>query len=155
LDLLAAVYDAVQKVVGFVFWEHPVDNLSAARLRTRTTRADPKGWIGGGASRGVGDGSPPVGPRGKARNWNIFVNRPRQPEIKAMYHVLCKLWFAANAVRYCVGHVVTCYGGPLSVSGRPCYNLPMFYLFIYFLWPLHSPALVVQYNNGSAVNVDY
>jgi len=36
------------------------------------------------------------------------------------------------------------YGRPLSVSGRPCYILPMFlfiYLFI-FLWPPYSPALV-------------
>jgi len=38
------------------------------------------------------------------------------------------------------------YGRPLSVSGRPCYILPMFYLFIYFLWPPYSPALV----NGSS-----
>jgi len=40
------------------------------------------------------------------------------------------------------------YGRPLSVSGRPCYILPMFlfiYLFI-FLWPPYSPALV---NGGS------
>jgi len=35
------------------------------------------------------------------------------------------------------------YGRPLSVSGRPCYILPMF---IYFLWPPYSPALV---NGGS------
>ena len=41
---------------------------------------------------------------------------------------------------------VCCYGRPLSVSGRPCYILPMFiYLFIY-LWPPYSPALV---NGGS------
>ena len=26
------------------------------------------------------------------------------------------------------------YGRPLSVSGRPCYILPMFYLFIYFFY---------------------
>ena len=39
----------------------------------------------------------------------------------------------------------SCYGRPLSVSGRPCYILPMF-LFIYFLWPPYSPALV---NRGS------
>jgi len=38
-----------------------------------------------------------------------------------------------------------CYGRPLSVSGRPCYILPMFFLFI-FLWPPYSPALV---NGGS------
>jgi len=39
------------------------------------------------------------------------------------------------------------YGRPLSVSGRPFYILPMlFYLFIYFLWPPYSPALV----NGSS-----
>ena len=37
------------------------------------------------------------------------------------------------------------YGRPLSVSGRPCYILPMF-LFIYFLWPPYSPAMV---NGGS------
>jgi len=37
------------------------------------------------------------------------------------------------------------YGRPLSVSGRPCYILPMF-LFICFLWPPYSPALV----NGSS-----
>jgi len=30
------------------------------------------------------------------------------------------------------------YGRPLSVSGRPCYILPMFFLFI-FLWPPYSP----------------
>ena len=39
----------------------------------------------------------------------------------------------------------TFYGRPLSVSGRPCYILPMF-LFIYFLWPPYSPVLV---NGGS------
>ena len=48
--------------------------------------------------------------------------------------------------------IVTCqhlvfiyYGRPLSVSGRPCYILPKFlfiYLFIFFLWPPYSPALV-------------
>ena len=39
------------------------------------------------------------------------------------------------------------YGRPLSVSGRPCYVLPMFiYVFVYFLWPPYSPALV---NGGS------
>jgi len=42
------------------------------------------------------------------------------------------------------------YGRPLSVSGRPCYILPMFYLFIYLfiylLWPPYSKALV----NGSS-----
>ena len=40
------------------------------------------------------------------------------------------------------------YGRPLSVRGRPCYILPMFFLFIYmyFLWPPYSPALV----NGSS-----
>ena len=38
------------------------------------------------------------------------------------------------------------YGRPLSVSGRPCYVLPMF-LFIYlFLWPPYFPAVV---NGGS------
>jgi len=30
--------------------------------------------------------------------------------------------------------IVTFYGRPLSVSGRPCYILPMFFLFIYFLY---------------------
>ena len=33
------------------------------------------------------------------------------------------------------------YGRPLSVSGRPCYILPMF-----FVWPPYSPAMV---NRGS------
>jgi len=42
--------------------------------------------------------------------------------------------------------VYWCYGRPLSVSGRPCYILPVFYLFIIFLWPPYSPALV----NGSS-----
>ena len=42
-------------------------------------------------------------------------------------------------VRVNGGH--TYYGRPLSVSGCPCYILPMFYLFI-FLWPPYSPALV-------------
>ena len=37
--------------------------------------------------------------------------------------------------RYCSNS--TYYGRPLSVSGRPCYVLPMF-----FLWPPYSPALV-------------
>ena len=37
------------------------------------------------------------------------------------------------------------YGRPLSVSGRPCYILPMFFYY-YFLWPPYSPALV---NGGS------
>ena len=41
--------------------------------------------------------------------------------------------------------VASCnYGRPLSVSGRPCYILPMF--FFIFLWPPYSPALV---NGGS------
>ena len=35
------------------------------------------------------------------------------------------------------------YGRTLSVSGRPCYILPMF---LFFLWPPYSPALV---NGGS------
>ena len=39
---------------------------------------------------------------------------------------------------------LTNYGRPLSVSGRPCYILPMFFYF--FLWPPYSPALV---NGGS------
>ena len=38
------------------------------------------------------------------------------------------------------------YGRPLSVSGRPCYILPMFFLIYFFLWPPYSPALV---NGGS------
>jgi len=37
------------------------------------------------------------------------------------------------------------YGRPRSVSGRPCYILPMFFYF-FFLWPPYSPALV----NGSS-----
>ena len=48
-------------------------------------------------------------------------------------------------VRLCVHHKYTYYGRPLSVSGRPCYILPMFLFFI-FLWPPYSPALV---NGGS------
>ena len=39
----------------------------------------------------------------------------------------------------------TSYGRPLSVSGRPCYVLPMF-IYLFFLWPPYSPALV---NGGS------
>ena len=36
------------------------------------------------------------------------------------------------------------YGRPLSVSGRPCYILPMvIYLFI-FLWPFYSPAWLTE-----------
>ena len=39
------------------------------------------------------------------------------------------------------------YGRPLSVSGRPCYILPMFFVYLFiFLWPPYSPALV---NGGS------
>ena len=39
------------------------------------------------------------------------------------------------------------YGRPLSVSGRPCYILPMFlFIYLFFLWPPYSPALV---NGGS------
>ena len=37
------------------------------------------------------------------------------------------------------------YGRPLSVSGRPCYILPMFF-YLFFLWPPYSPAMV---NGGS------
>ena len=34
----------------------------------------------------------------------------------------------------------------LSVSGRPCYILPMFFIYLFiYLWPPYSPALV----NGS------
>jgi len=72
--------------------------------------------IKGGSRRlnwGVASRGPGFAPAGgleaaevSPRSWSIFVNR--QPEIKAMYHVLCKLWFAANAVIYCVGHIVTC-----------------------------------------------
>ena len=35
------------------------------------------------------------------------------------------------------------YGRPLSVSGRPCYILPMFF-YIYFLWPPYSTAQVTE-----------
>ena len=39
------------------------------------------------------------------------------------------------------------YGCPLSVSGRPCYILPIFYfIYLFFLWPPYSPSLV---NGGS------
>ena len=41
------------------------------------------------------------------------------------------------------GHI---YGRPLSVSGRPCYILPMLFIYLFFLWPPCSPALV---NGGS------
>ena len=37
------------------------------------------------------------------------------------------------------------HGRPLSVSGRPCYILPMLFIY-FFLWPPYSPALV---NGGS------
>ena len=49
-------------------------------------------------------------------------------------------WFAVS--RWICVHY---YGRPLSVSGRPCYILPMFFLY-FFLWPPYSPALV---NGGS------
>jgi len=43
--------------------------------------------------------------------------------------------------------LITIYGRPLSVSGRPCYVLPMFFIYLFiFLWPPYSPALV---NGGS------
>ena len=61
-----------------------------------------------------------------------------------------QIWSIARPV--CNSSNIVCvwttthYGRPLSVSGRPCYILPMFiYLFI-FLWPPYSPALV---NGGS------
>ena len=38
------------------------------------------------------------------------------------------------------------YGRPLSVSGRPCYILPLIFIYLFFLWPPYSPALV---NGGS------
>ena len=44
-------------------------------------------------------------------------------------------------------HWNTYYGRPLSVSGRPCYILPMFF-FLIFLWPPYSPAQV----SGSSRN---
>jgi len=47
------------------------------------------------------------------------------------------------------GQAVDSYGRPLSVSGRPCYILPMFFLLfiLLFLWPPYSPALVnVEYH---------
>jgi len=43
-------------------------------------------------------------------------------------------------------HKLSCYGRPLCVNGRPCYNLPIFFIYLFFLCPLYSPALV----NGSS-----
>ena len=43
-------------------------------------------------------------------------------------------------------HIFVYYGRPLSVSRRPCYILPMFFIYLFFLWPPYSPALV---NGGS------
>ena len=37
-----------------------------------------------------------------------------------------------------VTNTVRHYGRPLSVSGRPCYILPMFFLFIFFMAALFS-----------------
>jgi len=45
---------------------------------------------------------------------------------------------------YSMWHYI--YGRSLSVSGRPCYILPMFFYLFIFLWPIYSPALV---NGGS------
>ena len=59
-------------------------------------------------------------------------------QLESAFHLLFCLKFSFQ--------FVTFYGRPLSVSGRPCYILPMFYLYIYFLWPPYSPALV---NGGS------
>jgi len=42
--------------------------------------------------------------------------------------------------------ILSYYGRPLSVSGRPCYILPMFLFIYFFLWPPYFPALV---NGGS------
>ena len=54
-------------------------------------------------------------------------------------------WCRDNLLFVTVMSMKCYYGRPLSVSGRPCYILPMFYLFI-FLWRPYSPALV---NGGS------
>jgi len=46
-----------------------------------------------------------------------------------------------------MNNLVAChYGRPISVSGRPCYILPMFFYLFIFWWPPYSPALV---NGGS------
>jgi len=51
-------------------------------------------------------------------------------------------WFSIHSWFY-----ASIYGRPLSVSGRPCYILPMFlFIYLFILWPPYSPALV---NGGS------
>ena len=47
-------------------------------------------------------------------NWYIYINR----KVPALVYVLC--------------YDIPVYGRPLSVSGRPCYVLPMFFIYLFF-----------------------
>ena len=60
------------------------------------------------------------------------------PWVTAITHLI-EMWIVSATAE-----LLVCYGRPLSVSGRPCYILPMFFLFIFY--GRLSPALV---NGGS------
>ena len=98
-------------------WENPLDRTSAVRLL------------------------PP------ARASKLYTPRSKHWLYTIIW--MCTLCAGSN---YCIGrkshliHVLVFYGRPLSVSGRPCYILPMFFFYLFFLWPPYSPALV---NGGS------
>ena len=69
----------------------------------------------------------------KAINRERRVTLPKEPTTLA---VCCTLLFSSYWLRSVANDYRSFfpiyYGRPLSVSGRPCYILPMFFLFIYF-----------------------
>jgi len=69
----------------------------------------------------------------------VSTNCPALPRV--MWPKYCSFSFATLPINSLSRLNSVNYGRPLSVSGCPCYILPMF-LFIYFLWPPYSPALV-------------
>ena len=66
--------------------------------------------------------------------------------IWAVFVLIFDFFFYIFSFALSLSIVLTVYGRPLSVSGRPCYILPMFIFIFIFLWPPYSPALV---NGGS------
>ena len=62
----------------------------------------------------------------KTQPWKNAVKHPSFV-VNEMWHVSVNVFSGSHY-----------YGRPLSVSGRPCYILPMFYLFIFFMAALFS-----------------
>jgi len=60
-----------------------------------------------------------------------------------MCAVLCITSFLTKHSFIVHQYSITYYGRPLSVSGRPCYILPMFsFIYLFIVLPPYSPALV-------------